>query len=41
VADFLAEFAAKIKTFGPDGYLQSTAHRAGETAFRGRGDPDA
>jgi transcriptional regulator with XRE-family HTH domain len=41
VADFLAEFAAAIKTFGPSGYLQSTAHREGETPFRGPGDPDA
>ena len=31
VADFLAEFAAKVKALGPAGYLQSTAHRAGES----------
>lgn len=30
VADFLADFAAKVKTFGPQAYLQSTAHRTGE-----------
>jgi transcriptional regulator with XRE-family HTH domain len=40
VADVLADFAAKIKTFGPHGYLQATAHRSGETPFRGRGEPD-
>jgi len=40
VADVLAEFAAKIKTFGPYGYLQSTAHRDGEMPFTGPGDPD-
>lgn len=30
VADFLADFANKIKTFGPAGYLRSTSHRPGE-----------
>jgi transcriptional regulator with XRE-family HTH domain len=30
VADFLAEFAAKVKALGPAGYLRSTSHRAGE-----------
>lgn len=30
VAEFLAEFADKIKALGPAGYLRSTAHRAGE-----------
>jgi transcriptional regulator with XRE-family HTH domain len=30
VVDFLADFAAKVKALGPAGYLQSTAHRAGE-----------
>ena len=30
VADFLADFAAKIKALGPAGYLRSSAHRAGE-----------
>jgi hypothetical protein len=30
VADFLAEFADKIKVLGPAGYLRSTSHRAGE-----------
>ena len=30
VADFLAEFANKIKILGPAGYLRSTSHRAGE-----------
>src|SRR5918996_4066630 len=30
VADFLADFAAKIKALGPAGYLRSAAHRAGE-----------
>jgi transcriptional regulator with XRE-family HTH domain len=30
VADFLAEFAEKIKMLGPKAYLQSTAHRDGE-----------
>jgi transcriptional regulator with XRE-family HTH domain len=41
VAEFLADFAAKIKTFGPREYLQSTAHLVGETPFHGPGDPDA
>ena len=30
VAEFLAEFANKIKALGPAGYLRSTSHRAGE-----------
>jgi transcriptional regulator with XRE-family HTH domain len=30
VADFLAEFANKIKALGPKAYLESTAHRTGE-----------
>jgi transcriptional regulator with XRE-family HTH domain len=30
VAEFLAEFANKIKVLGPAGYLRSTSHRAGE-----------
>ncbi len=29
-AEFLAEFAAKIKALGPAGYLRSASHRAGE-----------
>lgn len=33
VADFLAEFAEGIKALGPEGYLQSKAHRPGEEAF--------
>lgn len=37
VADVLADFAAQIKTFGPQGYLQATAHREGETPFIGPG----
>jgi hypothetical protein len=40
VADVLADFAAQIKTFGPQGYLQATAHRKGETAFVGHGEPE-
>lgn len=31
VAEFLAEFANKIKVLGPAGYLRSTSHRPGET----------
>ncbi len=31
VADFLADFAAKVKALGPAGYLRSAAHRAGES----------
>ena len=31
VAEFLAEFASKIKALGPAGYLRSTSHRAGES----------
>jgi transcriptional regulator with XRE-family HTH domain len=30
VAEFLADFANKIKTLGPAGYLRSTSHRTGE-----------
>jgi transcriptional regulator with XRE-family HTH domain len=30
VAEFLAEFANRIKVLGPAGYLRSTSHRAGE-----------
>ncbi len=30
VAEFLAEFAAQVKTMGPRGYLEATAHRRGE-----------
>ena len=30
VADFLGDFAAKIKALGPAGYLRSSAHRSGE-----------
>jgi transcriptional regulator with XRE-family HTH domain len=33
LADVLSDFAARIKTFGPEGYLQSKAHRDGETPF--------
>lgn len=33
LAGVLADFAAKIKTFGPRGYLQSLAHRPGEEAY--------
>jgi transcriptional regulator with XRE-family HTH domain len=40
LAEVLAEFAAKIKTFGPSGYLQSVAHRDGEPAFTPPGEPD-
>jgi transcriptional regulator with XRE-family HTH domain len=30
VADFFADFAAKLKALGPAGYLRSAAHRTGE-----------
>jgi transcriptional regulator with XRE-family HTH domain len=30
VAEFLAEFASKVKALGPAGYLRSTSHRTGE-----------
>ena len=30
VAEFLGDFATKIKTLGPAGYLRSTSHRTGE-----------
>ena len=33
VADFLAEFALQIKSFGPKAHLQSKAHRRGKEAF--------
>lgn len=32
-AEILGEFALRIRTLGPQGYLQSTAHIAGEEAF--------
>jgi transcriptional regulator with XRE-family HTH domain len=38
IADFLGDFAAKIKALGPAGYLQSTAHRAGEAVLEGEED---
>lgn len=38
VAEFLAEFALQIKSFGPKAYLQSKAHRRGEGLL---GDLDA
>lgn len=38
VAGFLAEFALEVKNLGPEGYLQSKAHRAGE---RSAGPPSA
>ena len=31
VAEFLAEFASKVKALGPAGYLRSTSHRTGES----------
>lgn len=39
LAEVLADFAAKVKTFGPRGYLQSLAHRPGEAAYTPPGDP--
>ena len=39
LAEVLADFAAKIKTFGPAGYLQSVAYRDGEPAFTPPGEP--
>jgi hypothetical protein len=41
VADVLADFAAQIKTFGPQGYLQATAHREGEEPFIPKAQTDA
>jgi transcriptional regulator with XRE-family HTH domain len=41
LAAVLADFAAKIKTFGPEGYLQSMAHRGGETPFVPPAEPEA
>lgn len=41
LAEVLADFAAKIKAFGPAGYLQSVAHRDGEEAFVPPAVPDA
>ncbi|MDQ3691702.1 MAG: helix-turn-helix domain-containing protein [Chloroflexota bacterium] len=32
-ADFFADFAEAVKALGPEGYLQSQAHRPGEEAF--------
>lgn len=39
LADVLADFASQIKTFGPQGYLQSVAHKQGEAAFTPPADP--
>jgi transcriptional regulator with XRE-family HTH domain len=41
LAAVLSEFAAKIKTFGPEGYLQSMAHHVGETPFVPAAEPEA
>jgi hypothetical protein len=38
VAEFLAEFASKVKALGPAGYLRSTAYRAGEPVNLGEED---
>jgi transcriptional regulator with XRE-family HTH domain len=40
VADFLAEFALQVKSFGPQGYLQSTAHKRNEEPFDAVPDPE-
>jgi transcriptional regulator with XRE-family HTH domain len=40
IADVLSEFAAKLKTFGPRGYLQSIAHKDGEESFIPQADPE-
>jgi len=40
LAEVLADFAAKIKTFGPAGYLQSVAHKDGEEAFGPPAEPE-
>ncbi len=39
LADTLADFANQIKTFGPSGYLQSVAHKAGEEPYTPPADP--
>jgi transcriptional regulator with XRE-family HTH domain len=39
LADVLSDFAAKIKTLGPQGYLQSMAHRPGEKPFAAPAEP--
>ena len=41
VAAFLAEFAERITTLGPRGYLQSEAHRKGETTSAALHDKEA
>jgi transcriptional regulator with XRE-family HTH domain len=41
LAAVLSDFAAKITTFGPEGYLQSMAHREGETPFVSPAEPGA
>ncbi len=33
LADVLSDFAGRLKTFGPRGYLQSLAHKEGEVPF--------
>lgn len=40
VAEFLAEFALQIKSFGPQGYLQSKAHKRDEDPFDAIPDPE-
>jgi transcriptional regulator with XRE-family HTH domain len=40
IADVLADFAAKLKTLGPRGYLQSIAHKDGEDSFIPQAEPE-
>jgi len=41
LAEVLSDFAAKVKAYGPEGYLQSMAHRGGETPFVPPAEPEA
>lgn len=40
LAAVLAEFAGRLQTFGPRGYLQALAHKEGETSFPVPAEPD-
>lgn len=40
LADVLVDFAARVKTFGPRGYLQALVHKEGEAPFAPPAAPD-
>jgi hypothetical protein len=40
-ADFLIQFATKVRHLGPDGYLQSVSYREGDPILGAPSDPPA